>query len=139
MVAAIELEQQVAPRGSTGKPKRAHGGLCSARDEAHHLHMRHALAYELGQGHLEPVGNTKAGSPGQGVTQRVQYHGRGVPEHERSPRQHVVDILVVVHVPDAGALPACHDERLAAYTSKCTHRRVHAAREQVAGARHRSP
>jgi hypothetical protein len=37
-----------------------------------------------------------------------------VAEHQRAPRQHVVEILVPVDVPDARSLPALDDERLAA-------------------------
>src|SRR6185437_3082428 len=61
---------------------------------------------------------------------------RRVSEHERPPREDVVDVLMAVHVPDARAGAAVDHERLAADAAKRAHRRAHAAGKQRAGALH---
>ena len=61
--------------------------------------------------------------------ERIEHRRRRVAEHERAPRQHVVDVLVAIDVPDARAFAARHDERLAADAAERAHRRVHARRE----------
>ena len=44
----------------------------------------------------------------------VEHHGRRVAEDQRPPGADVVDVLVAVDVPDAAALAAGHERRLAA-------------------------
>src|SRR5581483_8198768 len=51
--------------------------------------------------------------------------GRRVPQNERPPRANVIDVLIAVRVPDARALAAHHERRLAAHRAEGPDRRVH--------------
>ena len=55
-----------------------------------------------------------------------------VAEHERSPRENEVDVLLAIDVPDPRPLTTRSDDRLAAYTSKRAHRRVHTTGKDLA-------
>jgi hypothetical protein len=44
---------------------------------------------------------------------RLEHRVWRAAQNERPPREHVVDALPPVDIPDARPLPACHDEQLA--------------------------
>ena len=136
VVAAVELEDEVAARHRPRDAHRAHRGLGAARHEAQHLEVRHALDDTFGELDLEPGGNAERGAELHGTVDRVEHHLGGVAEHERAPREHVVDVLVAVRVPDARALAALGHERFATDAAEGTHRRIHAAWKELARALH---
>jgi hypothetical protein len=136
VVAAVELEDQVAPRERARHPDRAHRGLGAARHEAEHRQVRHPRDDHLREVDLEPGGHAEArAAPHRGV-ERVDHDARRVAEHERPPREHEVEVGAAVRVVQVGALAAHGDERLAADAAERAHRRVDAAGEEVARARH---
>src|SRR5438132_1572496 len=51
-----------------------------------------------------------------------------VSQNGRPPGADVIDVLVAVHIPDAGTFGPVNEERLAANAAKCAHRRIHASR-----------
>ena len=60
VIAAVELEEHVAPGDGARDAHRAHRRLGAARDEAQHLDVRHALDDQLAELHLELGGNAEA-------------------------------------------------------------------------------
>ena len=131
MVAAGELEHAVAPGEAAREPDRAHRGLGAGGDEAHHLDRRHRvddLLRELDLG----LGRGAEGRPaGGGVLDRGERLGVGVPEDERPPAQHPVDVALPVDVLDLGAAAAAHEDRLVeADRAHRANRRVDASRDQ---------
>ena len=107
--------------------QRAHRRLGAARDEAQHLDVRHPRAHELRELDLEPGRDSEARPARHRLAQRVEHDGGRVAEHERAPREHVVEVLVAVDVPDARPFAALDDERLATNAAECAHRRADAA------------
>jgi hypothetical protein len=56
-----------------------------------------------------------------------------VAEDGRAPGADVVDVLVVIHIPDAGALGALHKEGLPADAAEGADRGIDAARDEGLG------
>ena len=139
MIAAVELDQEIATRLRTCDAQRAHRRLGAAGDEAQHLDVRHARSHQFGQRHLERRRYAEARAVFHRLAQRIEHHRRRMAEDERPPREHVVEILVAVDVPDARPLPALDDERLAADPAERAHRRADAAGEELTRAGHERP
>src|SRR5690349_16706752 len=133
VITAIELDDRVATRGGAGKPNRAHRRFGAAGYKAQHFDVRHSRQHELGQSQLERGWNTEARPILHDTLERRDDRRGRMPEHERSPRKHVVDVFVVVDVPDARPSTAPDDERLATDPAEGAHRRVHASRKQLSG------
>ena len=112
VVAARELEDAIATGDTTGEPERAHGRLGSGGDEAHLLHRRHGVGDLLGERHLAFGRRAEGRAVGGGLLHRLDHLGIGVPEDERAPRHHPVDVPVALRVPEVGALAAGGEERL---------------------------
>ena len=63
----------------------------------------------------------------QRLAQRV-HHGLGpMPQQQRPPGAHVIDVGIAVDVEDARAFAALDEPRRAAHAAKRAHRRIHAA------------
>ena len=74
------------------------------RDEAQHLDVRHPLAHQLASVDLELGRNAEARAVAPSSRRSASSTTAArVAEHERPPRQHVVDVFVAVDVPDARA------------------------------------
>ena len=136
MVAAIELYDYVATGHRTCKTHRGHRRLGATRHKAEHLHVRHATDDPLGQHQLERRRNSEARAAAHRVGKRVEHDRRRVSENERTPRQHVVDVLATVDVPDVRARAALDDEWLAADAAERADGRIHSARKERPRALH---
>ena len=132
VIAAIELEKGIASRRRAREAQRAHCRLGAARHEAHHLDVRESLGDQLRELDLELGGDAEARALVHRLFERVEHHRCGVAEDERAPREDEVEIFVVIDVPDAGALTACDDERIATDTAERAHRRADAAGHDLA-------
>ncbi len=90
VVAALELDDRIAPGKAARQADRAHGGLGAGGHQAHHVHARHALHQQLGQFDLA-LGRCAEGKPFRRRflhrAHRVRHrHGRGsaAPRSRRS-------------------------------------------------------
>jgi hypothetical protein len=68
---------------------------------------------EFGEVGLGGRGRAEAGAVAGGVEDGVEHSGVGVAENERAPGPDIVDVFVVVGVPDARTQPADEKRRLA--------------------------
>jgi hypothetical protein len=57
-------------------------------------------------------------------------------EYERTPREHEVDVLPAIDIPDVRTFTPRRDNGLASNASKGAHWRIHTARKQLTRARH---
>ena len=136
VVAPLELEDVLPLRDGTGQPGDAHRGLGAAAGEAHHLEMRHPLGNPISEFDLALGGHAEARAQLHHARHLLQDHVGGVPQDERAPRQHVVDVFVAVGIPHAGPLAARRHKRLAPDPAKGAHRRIDAAGKTPACPRH---
>ena len=132
VIAAIELEENVAARRAPRHADGAHRRLGARADEAHHLHRRIRGRDHLGQVHLARRGRAVAGAAGHRRRHRLHDGPRGVTEDQRPPRADEVEIAPAVDVGEARALRAGHEERLAPDPAECADGTVDAAGDHTA-------
>ena len=73
MVAAVELDDDLASREAAGQAQGAHGGLGAGVEQPDHLHRRDQIDDPVGQLHLPGGGGAEGGTVGQRP-------GHGVPD-----------------------------------------------------------
>ena len=96
VIAAVELEDDVALGRRARDAHGAHRRLGAARHEAQHLDVRHPLDDQLCR--ARPRARSECRSSCRGASSRrarSSTAARRVTEDQRSPRQHVVDVLAV--------------------------------------------
>ena len=132
VVAARELDHAVAARHGPGQPQRAHRRLRARADEPHHLDRRHGVD-DLG-GELDlRLGRRAEGRPavGGGVHGCEGLRVR-VPEEQRPPRLHPVDVAVALDVLHPASRAARDEHGLVdAHGAHRAHGRVDAAGDQA--------
>ena len=131
VVVAGELDDLGAAGGGTCEPHRCHRRLRARRDQAHHLrrgntvdHLRCKLDLRLGR-------RAEARAALGGTRDRLDHPRMRMPEDQRPPRAHVVDVPVPVDVLDLGAGAGPYEERLAPDRAHRAHRAVDAARDDL--------
>ena len=111
VVAAGELQDEVAPRRGAREAHRAHRRLGPRGDEADLLHGRDEAGDALGELHLGAARRAVRRPAREGSTDRGGDRLRHVAEEVRAVRHDVVDVAVPVSVDDHGALRLLHEER----------------------------
>ena len=134
VVAAGELDDEVAAGRAAREADRAHHGLGARRHEAHPLHRRHRGADPLAQLDLAGPGGSEREPVERRLADRLDDRGVAVAQDRRAPRADVVEVPAAVGVADARPSPGVEDERRAADGAERPDRAVDAAREQVRGA-----
>ena len=134
VVAAFELHDLRAARGAAGEADGRHRGLRARIDHAHHLHRGHQLYDGLGHRHFGGAGRAERQAVAHGALHGFAHGRMIVADDHRTPRAHVVDVPLALHVPQISAIGALGKERLAADRFEGAHGRIHAARQQLAGA-----
>src|SRR5687768_10298383 len=125
MIAPIELEDAIPAGESARKTDRTQGRLGAARYEAQHLEVWHSFENELTKTQLQLGRHSERRAVLQRSLDSVYDHRMRVAEHERSPREDVVDVFPAVHIADSRSLSARRDDRLSAHTSKRPDGRAH--------------
>jgi hypothetical protein len=127
VIAAVELDDQVATRRRSRQPDGRHRGFGAAVHEPHHLERGHPLPHRLGELHLRfarrAVRPTPFGCPAYGL----EHGGMGVAEDERTPRADVIDVRLAVDVGEATPGRARDEKGRSADRSKRPHRGIHPA------------
>ena len=127
VVAALELDDLVAPDESTRETQTGHGGFGPAVDHAHFLDGGNPTADQLRHFHFERIRDTEADSArGRGANGIDDHVGR-VPENGRTPGADVIDVFVAIDVPDFRAGGALDEEWFAAQTAEGADRGIDAA------------
>ena len=134
VIAALELDDEVAAGEAAGQADGGHAGLGAGADEAHLLDGREAAADELGEVRLAGMGCAEAGAAASGFADRFDHRREGVAQDHRAPGAEEVDVAVAVGVVEVRALGP-HDEwRMAADGAEGADRRVDSAGKVMLGA-----
>jgi hypothetical protein len=132
VVAALELEDAVSSREGPGNADGAHGGLGPGRDEPDQFDRRDRVGNFLGKFHFALGRSAEARAVARSVGDRVDRLGVGVPEDERAPRHHPVDVPVAFDVLEICALSTRDEERVVvAHGAPRANGRVDAAGDQT--------
>ena len=134
VVAAFELDDLGASGGAARQADGRHGGLGAGADQAHLFQRRQAGDQRFGQLDLGLGGGAERQAVDGGVLHRAHDLGMRMAQDGRAPGAHVVDVLLVLGVPDVGALRALDEARRAAHGAEGAHGRVDAAGNAAAGA-----
>ena len=133
VIAARELEDPVTPGRRPREPNGAHRRLRAGGDEPDQLERGHRIDELLGELHLALGRGAERRSLARGRDHRLNDLGIRVPEDQRPPRHHPVDVAAAGLVLDPRALAAADEERLVeADGAHRPHRRVDAARNHLA-------
>ena len=134
VVAAFELDHQVAAGGAARQPDRAHRGLGAAVHEPHLLHdgdrstMRSASSTSPSVGVPNEVPSAAARSAASTISWRAWPNSSAPHDCTRST------YAVAVDVGEEGALTPVDEQRRAAHAPEGPDRRIHAARDHGASA-----
>ena len=114
VIRACELEDQLAAGDRACQPDRAHRRLGARRGHPQHLDGGHARGDLARRAAPRPRSARRRWSRAGGARHRLDHVRIGVPEHERAPRAHPVDVLVAVDVGQRGARAGRDEDRVAA-------------------------
>ena len=134
VVAAFELDDLAAPGRAARQPDRRQRGLGPGVDHAHHLARGHQRGDALGHGHFRRARRAVRQAVADRFLHRLAHARVVVADDHRAPGADVVDVAVVVHVVEVGAIGTGDEERLPADRLEGAHRRVDAAGHQRARA-----
>ena len=124
VIAALELDDDVAARGGPGDPHRRHRRLGARVHEPHHLERGHAPPHQLGEVDFGGAGGAVGPPPLCRAANGVEHRGLRVAQDQRAPRAHVVEVSLAVDVGEAGPARAVDEERRPAHGAECPDRRV---------------
>src|SRR5438105_9917850 len=100
VIAAVELQDQVAARIRARQTQRGHRRLGDRADEANQVDAGESLLDKPGQLDFGFRRSTVARAAGGGVLNGGDNPWVGVTRDQRTPGREVVDVAVVVDVPD---------------------------------------
>ena len=106
VIAAFELDDDVAAGGGAGEADGGHGGFGAGADEAHFLDGGIAGDDALGEIGLGGGGGAEAGGVRGGALDGFDDGREGVAEDHGAPGAEVVDVAVAVGVGEVGACGA---------------------------------
>jgi len=132
VVAALELEDEIAAAHAACETHGAHHRLRPRGDEPDHLDARDQADDPLGELDLERGRHAERRSSDSGLGGRADDLLARVAEEERAPGLHVVDVLVPIGVDDVRALAAHGEARSSAHRSERANRGVDPARDHAA-------
>mmetsp|Transcript_60032 Transcript_60032/g.82502 ORF Transcript_60032/g.82502 Transcript_60032/m.82502 type:complete len:216 (-) Transcript_60032:77-724(-) len=115
VVAALELDDSLAPGEGAHQADHAHARLRAAVREAHHLDGGHSLDHHLRQVVLQKRRGTEGGALLHLLVQGLQDGVIRVANDGRAPGADVVNVLVAINIPRIRALDPVKDHRVAAH------------------------
>ena len=102
VIAALELQDFVAPAKRAGQPHRIHVGLGAGAHEPHLLGARQRIDDRLGQQDAGRIVGEECGAAGHLLQHRRRHRRMGVADEHRAGAQQVIDVIValaVAHMP----------------------------------------
>ena len=124
VIAAFEFQDEAAAGEAARQAQRAHGGFGAGADQPHHFHARHQLDQQFGDLDFRFGGRDERQAVHGTVLDRAQHVGMGVAQQQRTPRTHIVDVFLVIGVPDARTFAARHEARRSADGTESAYRRI---------------
>jgi len=115
VVAAFELDDEVAAGESAGETDGGHAGLGAGGDKAEFFDGGEAASDEFGQICFGGDGGSKAGAFGSGLLDGFDYGGKGVAEDHWAPGAEQIEVSVAVFVVEVGAFGVGKEGRVSAY------------------------
>ena len=106
VVAALKLDELAAAGGAARQANRAHGGLGTGTDQAHHVHGRNQAQNFFGQ--LNFAFSWRAVRKAFKYSGLYRFYDRRVPvsQNHGAPRANKVGVTLVIGIPEIGALGA---------------------------------
>ena len=114
VIAALELERQVAAGESAGDAKSAHRRLGAGIHQANQFHARLGSADKLGELDFAFRRRSETGADLEYSLQRVDHRLRAMAEKQRSPGTDVVDIAVPIDVDQPRSFASGDESRCSA-------------------------
>ena len=127
VVAAVELDDFVAPGESAREADGAHARFRARIAHANLLHARHERTNQLRHRDFERIRDAEARAFFSGGFDGGNDFRMGVAENRRPPGADVINQFIAVHVPDVRAFGPVDEERLAADGAERAHGRIDAA------------
>ncbi|MPN55553.1 hypothetical protein SDC9_203237 [bioreactor metagenome] len=133
MVAALELDQDVAAGETARQADRAHRRLGAGRNQAHHVERRHHLAQQVGDVDFALGRRAEGQTVDDGFLHGGDDFRVGVAEDHRPPGADVVGVPLAVGVLHLAADTLLEEQRRAADRTEGAHRRIDAAGDVFLG------
>src|SRR4051812_8123740 len=95
--------------------------------------MREGGDYQLCQVGFGCNGRSETGATFGGFDNRFSDCGMGVAEDQRAPGAYIVDVLVAVHIHDAGALAKGDERRISTYGTEGADRGIYSSGDELLG------
>ena len=127
VVAAFELDDEVAAGESAGKTDGGHAGFGAGGDEAELLDGREAVSDELGEIGFGCDGGSEAGAFRGGLLDGFDDGGEGMAEDHGTPGAEEVEVAVAVFVVEVSAFGVGEEGWVAAYGAEGADGRVDSA------------
>src|SRR5262245_44580602 len=115
MIAAIELDDLVAPGEAASESNGGHRGLRAGIAHADFLNTWHPGTDKLRQAYLERVWNTKACTVFGRRPHRLNDFWRGMAQDSGAPGADIINVLIAVDIPDQGPFCFVNKKGLPAY------------------------
>src|SRR5438876_1480932 len=112
MITAVELNDLVAASKSACQPDGRHGRFCAAADHSHFLDGGNPFADELRHFHLQRIRNSKTETALRGFAYCIDNHFRGMTQNRRAPTAYVIDVFILIDIPNLCALSYSKEIRL---------------------------
>ena len=132
VIAAVDLDDLRATRETPGDAHRGHRRLGAGRHKPQLLQRGHRQADALGEIDFTGGGRAKAGPRRRGGRDGRDDVRIGVPEDERSPGSHEVEVAIAIDILNVGARTAVQEDRRSPDGLEGPNRRVDASGEKLA-------
>src|SRR5262249_10672499 len=112
------LDDFVTPGEAARQPDGAHAGLGAAVGHANFLHAGHAFADHFGHGEFERVRNAEGSAVIGGGLGGADDIRMSVDEHGGVPREHIIDQVISVGVPNMRTGGLGHEKGMSSHGAK---------------------
>ena len=133
VIAALELDQDVAAAETACQADCAHGCFCARRHQADHVERRYHVAQQVGDLHLAFGRRAEGKTVNDGFLDGGDHLRVGVAQDHRPPGANVVCVPLAVGVLDLAADALLEEQRRAADRAEGAHRRIDAAGDVFLG------
>src|SRR6185437_9371267 len=131
VITAFEFHRQLPAGKSARQPDGAHARFRSRTDQPHHLDRRYGIDDQFRKLHLAGRWRSKTSAQFKHGSNGIDHRLRTVPEEQRTPGAHIVDVCVAIYIEDVRAVGSGNESRRAADGSKGPDWRIHTARNAL--------
>src|SRR5690606_23547339 len=134
VIATFELYDPIASCESPRQANGAHRGFCARGHQANLLDGRHKPADGLCHSDFSFCRSAIAKALLQLLLQRLDDGSMAMPENQRSPCAHIVQIAVSIRIGQPGTFATLKEQRVATDATEGTNRRIDTPGDHLAGA-----